>query len=333
MSREAGRWQAGGAGRRNILPVKQVAPTMRAMTYSKYGNNDVLELTEQPQPKVGPGEVRIRVTFASINPVDWKVMSGGLDQLMDAGFPVIPGWDAAGVVDAVGPDVPEFSPGDRVATYARKQVVSGGTFAEYVTVFATDVAPVPDSVGDDVAAALPLTGLTALRSIEALGISSGDRLLVHAASGGVGSLAVQLAVAAGAEVVGTASAANHDKLRALGATPVEYGDGLLGRLQETAPQGFDAVADFAGGVLETTLAVLADGGRHVSIADPSVIEHGGRWLWVRPDGPRLTDLLARVADGQLSVDIDRTFELADLAEAFAASQDGTARGKLLLRIA
>lgn len=306
---------------------------MRAMTYSKYGNNDVLELADRPQPKVGPGEVRIRVTYASVNPVDWKVMSGGLDELMDASFPVIPGWDAAGVVDAVGPDVPEFRAGDRVATYARKQVVSGGTFAEYVTVFASDVAAVPDGVDDQVAAALPLTGLTALRSIEALHVGAGDRLLVHGASGGVGSLAVQLAVAAGAEVVGTASPANHDKLAALGATPVAYGDGLLERLQEIAPQGFDAVADFAGGVLETTLAVLKDGGRQVSIADPTVIEHGGRWLWVRPDGARLADLLARVASDKLSVDIDRTFDLADLPEAFAASQDGSARGKLVLRIA
>lgn len=306
---------------------------MRAMTYSKYGNNDVLELTDRPQPKVGPGEVRIRVTYASINPVDWKVMSGGLDQLMDASFPVIPGWDAAGVVDAVGPDVPEFGIGDRVATYARKQIVSGGTFAEYVTVSAPDVAAVPDGVGDEVAAALPLTGLTALRSIEALHVGAGDRLLVHGASGGVGSIAVQLAVAAGAEVVGTASPANHDKLAALGATPVAYGDGLLERLQEIAPQGFDAVADFAGGVVETTLAVLKDGGRHVSIADPTVIEQGGRWLWVRPDGPRLAELLARVASGKLTVDIDRTVDLSELPEAFAASQEGTARGKLVLRIA
>lgn len=306
---------------------------MRAMTYSKYGSNDVLELTEQPLPKVGPGEVRIRVTYASINPVDWKVMSGGLDQLMDAGFPVVPGWDAAGVVDAVGPDVPEFSAGDRVASYARKQVVSGGTFAEYVTVFATDVAAIPEGVADDVAAALPLTGLTALRSVEALGLGAGDRLLVHGASGGVGSLAVQLAVAAGATVVGTASPSNHDKVTALGATPITYGDGLAERLHDVAPAGFTAVADFAGDVLQTTLAVLADGGRHVSIADPTVTEAGGRWLWVRPDGPRLAQLLGQVAAGDLSVDIDRTFELADLADAFAASQEGTARGKLVLHIA
>ncbi|MDN6332906.1 MAG: NADP-dependent oxidoreductase, partial [Micrococcaceae bacterium] len=186
------------------------------MTYSKYGSNDVLELTELPVPKVGPGEVRIRVTHASVNPVDWKIMSGGLDGLMDAHFPVIPGWDVAGVVDAVGPDVPEFASGDRVAAYARKQVVSGGTFAEYVTVFAVDVAAVPEGVTQETAAALPLTGLTAQRSLEALDVLPGERLLLHAASGGVGFLAAQLAIATGAEGVGTASVANHEKLTALG---------------------------------------------------------------------------------------------------------------------
>lgn len=303
------------------------------MTYDTYGGNDVLRLTELPLPKVGPGEVRIRVTRASVNPVDWKVMSGGLDGLMDAHFPVIPGWDVAGTVDEVGPDVPEFAVGDRVASYARKQVVAAGTFAEYVTVYATDVAPVPDAVPDDVAAALPLTGLTALRSIEALEVRPGDRVLVHAASGGVGAIATQLAVALGAQVVGTASPRNHGKLADLGAVPVAYGEGLEDRLQEAAPGGFDAVADFAGGVLETTLAVLRPGGRHVSIADPAVTGSGGRWLWVRPDGPRLTGLLTRVANGGLVVDIDRTFDLADLAEAFAASQDGSARGKFVLRVA
>ncbi|WP_372698008.1 NADP-dependent oxidoreductase [Arthrobacter sp. JSM 101049] len=306
---------------------------MRAMTYGTYGGNDVLELTELPRPKVGPGEVRIRVTRASVNPVDWKVMSGGLDGLMDAHFPVIPGWDVAGTVDEVGPDAPEFSVGERVAAYARKQVVAAGTFAEYVTVYANDVARVPEAVPDDVAAALPLTGLTALRSMETLEVRPGDRVLLHGASGGVGAMATQLAVCTGAHVVGTASARNHEKLSALGATPVVYGDGLEERLQDIAPDGFDAVADFAGGVLETTLAVLRPDGRHVSIADPAVTASGGRWLWVRPDGPRLSGLLARVADGGLVVDIDRTFDLADLAEAFAASQDGSARGKLVLRIA
>ncbi|WP_367620330.1 NADP-dependent oxidoreductase [Corynebacterium sp.] len=289
-------------------------------------------MTDRPIPRVGPGEVRIRVTRAAVNPVDWKVMSGGLDALMAAEFPAIPGWDVAGVVDAVGPDTPEFAVGDRVSAYARKQVVSGGTFAEYVSVMADDVAAVPDGVSDDIAAALPLTGLTALRVLETLAVTKGDTLLVHAASGGVGYLASQLAVAAGATVVGTASPANHDKLSSIGVTPVAYGDGLQERLRDIAPDGFDAVADLVGGVLDVSLDVLSEGGRLASIADPAVEEHGGRWVWVRPDGECLSQLLEEVAGGRLTVEIDRTFPLERVADAFAVSQDGSARGKLVIEV-
>lgn len=310
-----------------------VVATMRALTYDRYGTTDELRITDRPAPKVGPGEVRIRVTRASVNPVDWKVMSGGLDPLMDAHFPVIPGWDVAGVVDEVGPDTPEFAPGERVAAYARKQIVSAGTFAEYVSVMADDVAAVPDGVTDDVAAGLPLTGLTALRVLETLAVTKGDTLLVHAASGGVGHLAAQLAVAAGATVVGTASPANHERLTALGVTPVAHGEGLAERLTEVAPEGFDAVADLVGGVLDVSLGALREGGRIASIADPTVEEHGGRWVWVRPDGERLGQLLDEVAAGRLAVEIDRTFPLEQVAEAFAVSQEGSARGKLVISVA
>ncbi|MGO1167804.1 MAG: NADP-dependent oxidoreductase [Janibacter sp.] len=306
---------------------------MHAMTYDRFGDDDELRMVERPTPKVGPGEVRIRVTRASVNPVDWKVMSGGLDPLMDSRFPVVPGWDVAGVVDAVGPDTPEFAPGDRVAAYARKQVVSGGTFAEYVTVRADDVALVPDAVTDDVAGALPLTGLTALRVLETLAVTKGDTLLIHAASGGVGHLACQLAVAAGATVIGTASPANHDKLAAIGVTPLAHGDGLAERLAEVAPDGVDAVADLVGGVLDVSLAALRAGGRLASIADPGVEEHGGRWVWVRPDGERLAQLLAEVAEGRLTVEIDRTYPLEQVADAFALSREGGAKGKLVVTVA
>lgn len=323
---------AGAAAGIRPAPVV-VDARMRAMTYDQYGTEDVLQLTDQPVPKVGPSEVRIRVTRASVNPVDWKVMSGGLDAMLDAHFPAIPGWDVAGVVDEVGPDTPEFTAGDRVAAYARKQVVSGGTFAEYVTVMADDVAHVPDEVTDEVAAALPLTGLTALRVLETLAVQEGETVLVHAASGGVGHLATQLAVTAGATVVGTASPDNHEKVREAGGTPVEYGDGLEGRVRELAPDGVDAVADLVGEVLEPSLAVLREGGRIASIADPSVLEHGGQWVWVRPDGERLEHLLGEVAAGRLRVDIDRSFPLEELPEAFRVSREGEAQGKLVIVVA
>ncbi|HLR95181.1 MAG TPA: NADP-dependent oxidoreductase, partial [Jiangellaceae bacterium] len=182
------------------------------MTYSEYGEPSDLELSDAPMPKASPGSVVIRVERASVNPADWKVMAGGLDPLIDAVFPVIPGWDVPGVVEQVGPDTPEFSPGDRVASYGRKDVIHGGTFAEYVALPATSVAAIPDGVDAEAAAGLPLAGLTALRCLETLELSEDDILLIHAASGGVGFTAAQLARATGARVIGTASAQNHEKL-------------------------------------------------------------------------------------------------------------------------
>jgi NADPH:quinone reductase-like Zn-dependent oxidoreductase len=302
------------------------------MTYAKYGDENVLELTERPEPKVGPSQLLVRVTRASVNPVDWKVMSGALDAMIETRFPAIPGWDVAGVVEKVGPDTPEFSVGDRVAAYARKIDVSGGTFAEYVNMPVDFAAKIPEGVSDDQAGALPLTGLTARRSINALEPTDRDTVLLHAASGGVGFLAAQLAARTGATVLGTCSPRNFDKLRRIGVNPIEYGEGLAERVREAAPQGVDAVADFAGEVLDTTLAVLNDGGRHVSIADPAVLEHGGRWLWVRPDGEGLAELLALVAAGDLTVDIDRTLPLEQLAEAFRLSREGQAQGKIVIRV-
>lgn len=300
------------------------------MIYTEYGDPSTLRLQDVAMPTLSPGAVLIRVERASVNPVDWKVMAGGLDGLIETVFPVIPGWDVAGVVEAVGPDTPEFSPGDRVASYGRTDVIHGGTVAEFVALPATSVAAIPESVGVDAAAGLPLTGLTALRSLETLELTAEDTLLIHAASGGVGYLAAQLAREIGATVIGTAAPHNHDKLTALGVTPVAYGEGLVERVREIAPDGVSAVADFVGGVREDTLALLAEGGRHVSIADPSVEEVGGRWVWVRPDGARLHTLLEKVAGGALDVEIDRTFALADAAEAFEASMNGAANGKLLI---
>ncbi|MFF0413185.1 NADP-dependent oxidoreductase [Kitasatospora sp. NPDC004745] len=304
---------------------------MRAVTYDSYaGDNSRLQYGEVPDPKVGPGQVLIQVRAAAVNPVDWKVMAGGLDGMMDTVFPVVPGWDVAGVVTAVGPDTPEFTPGDEVMAYARKDVVQAGTFAEYVTVAAPAVARKPASLDWAQAAGLPLAGLTALRSLNRLAVGPGDLLLVHGAAGGVGSLAVQLGRDRGARVIGTASERNHAFVRELGGEPVSYGDGLVERVRALAPDGVSGVADFVGGQLETTLAVLADGGRHVSVADPRVEQHGGHWIWVRPDGAELAELAAAADRGALTVEVAGTFPLERTAEAFDASRTGHTRGKLVI---
>ncbi|MFJ8083192.1 NADP-dependent oxidoreductase [Streptomyces sp. NPDC096205] len=304
---------------------------MRAVTYDAYApDNSRLRLQEVPDPKVAPGQVLIQVRAAGVNPVDWKIMTGGLDGMMDTVFPAIPGWDVAGVVTGTGPDAPEFAVGAEVMAYARKHVVHAGTFAEYVAVDASAVAHKPAGLDWAQAGGLPLAGLTALRTLDRMDVGADDTLLVHGASGGVGSLGVQLAVDRGARVIGTASERNHDFLRGLGAEPVAHGDGLAERVRALAPDGVSAVADFVGGQLEATLAVLAPAGRHASVADPSVQQHGGSWIWVRPDGEKLAELAALVERGALTVEVAETFPLEAVGAAFDASRTGRTRGKLVI---
>src|SRR5699024_8316825 len=169
----------------------------------------------------------------------------------------------------LGFDTPEFSIGDEVVAYARKDVLGGGTFAEKVAVPVRAVAPKPKSLSWEQAGGLPLAGGTALRTLESLGDLAGRTVLIHGASGGVGSFAVQIAKAAGARVIGTASETNHEYLRGLGAEPVTYGPGLADRVLEAAGGPVDGVDDFVGGVLDDTLAMLADGGTQATCADTS----------------------------------------------------------------
>ncbi|MFB6891583.1 NADP-dependent oxidoreductase [Kitasatospora sp. NPDC056327] len=305
---------------------------MRGMAYDSYGGAEVLREAELPLPKVAPGEVLVKVRCAAVNPVDWKIMAGGLDALMETVFPVVPGWDVSGTVERVGIDVPEFAVGDEVFAYARKDYVHGGTFAQYVSVPVRSLAAKPASLSWAQAAAVPLAGLTAHQLLTRLGTGAQDTVLVHGAAGGVGSFAVQLARVLGARVIGTASPRNHDRLRALGCEPVAYGDGLAERVRALAPDGVSVVADCVGGVLDTTLAVLADGGRHASIADDAVLGAGGQWVWVRPSGEDLA-ALGRLADaGRLTVDIAATFPLAELAAAFGLSREGHVAGKIVIDV-
>ncbi len=257
-------------------------------------------------------------------------MAGLLDAMLDTVFPVIPGWDAAGIVTRTGPDTPEFAVGDEVMAYAREDVVQAGTFAEYVAVSAPAVARKPAGMDWVQAGGLPLAGLTALRSLDRPAVGPQDILLVHGAAGGVGSLAVQLGQDRGARVIGTAFERNHSFLRRLDAESVVYGEGLVERVRALAPDGVSAVRDFVGGQLEATLAVLAPGGRHVSIADPTVEQHGGHWIWVRPDGAKPAELAALADRGALTVEVAQTFPLEKVGEALDASRTGHTRGKLVI---
>lgn len=306
--------------------------TMKAITYDQYGDNSVLQLTDQPIPKVGPDDVLVKVKSASVNPVDWKIMMGYLDPVLHTWFPVTPGWDVAGVVEQVGMDVPEFKVGDEVIAYARRDMVNDGTYAEYTTVPVRALARKPAALSWDEAASLPLAGLTAYQLLTRLGLQKDETVLIHNAAGGVGIMGVQIAKHFGARVIATASEKNHDFLRELGAEPVAYGDGLTERVKALAPEGVDLVADFVGGVLDVTQAVLKAGGRHASIADGGVTEAGGQMVWVRPSDTDLQALADMADAGALTVPLAATFELADTAKAFELSQGGHARGKIAIHV-
>ncbi|MGP3952571.1 NADP-dependent oxidoreductase [Streptomyces sp. 7N604] len=304
---------------------------MKAVTISAYGETP--QITVQPEPKVGPDTVLVRTKAAGVNPVDWKVAAGYLDQIMYVHFPLIPGWDLAGVVERAGPSVTEFAPGDEVIGYNRQDVVQHGTYAELVPAPVRTLARKPASLSWQQAAGLPLAGLTAYQSLSAAGVGRGDTVLVNAAAGGVGSLTVQIAAARGARVIGTASEPKHGYLRSLGAEPVTYGEGLVDRVRALAPEGVDAAFDFVGDdAIPASLELAKSPSRVVSIIDPGIAERGGRYLFVRPDSADLTALGELADAGKLTVHVDKELPLAEVAEAFRLSQEGRTRGKIVLLV-
>ncbi|MBP2406245.1 Quinone oxidoreductase 1 [Streptomyces netropsis] len=306
---------------------------MKAISYRAYGGPEVLEFGELPEPKVGPDSVLVKVRAAAVNPVDWKAQAGYLDGMLQAVFPVVPGWDVSGVVVALGADTPEFAIGDEVMGYVREDLLSRGTFAEYVAAPVRTLARKPANLTFEQAAGIPLAGLTAYQALRAAGTGEGDTVLVHAAAGGVGTMAVQLAKHLGARVIGTAGERNHDYLRALGAEPVTYGDGLAGRVRALAPEGVDVVLDLVGGgTIHTSPEVTAPGARLISIADPEVAALGGRLLWVRPDAADLTALSHLAEQGVLTVEVAEVFPLEKTADAQRLSAEGHTRGKIVVTV-
>ena len=307
---------------------------MRAVALNEYGGPEVLQVMDLPDPKVGPDVVLVQTRAAGVNPVDHKMREGGVDGRFPSHFPLVPGWDVAGTVEEVGPDVTELQPGDEVIGYVRRDHVQWGTYAELVPAPLRTLARKPASVGWAAAAGLPLAGLTAWQSLtRGLGVEDGDVVLVHAAAGGVGSFAVQLArVLGAARVIGTASEATHDYLGELGAEPVTYGDGLDERVRALAPDGVTAVLDLVGGdTLEASPSLLAPGGRLASVRAPDKVkELGGRYVFVRPDAGQLTELSRLVDAGQLSIHLHETFTMEEAADAHRLVEGGHVHGKVAL---
>jgi NADPH:quinone reductase-like Zn-dependent oxidoreductase len=306
---------------------------VRAAVYDRFGDESVLRIADDhPEPPVGPDVVLVRAHAAGVNPVDLGIRGGHLVGAFPHHFPITPGWDLSGVVERVGPAVVDFAPGDEVFGYVRRDDVQWGTTAELVPAPQRCLAHKPDSLSFAEAGALPLAGLTAYQALtEALDVGEGDRVLVHRASGGVGFFAVQIAVALGAHVIGTASPRNHGFLRDAGAAEtLDYSAGpISGQLGEPV----DAVLDLVGGdALADAPKQVRDPARIVSIVDTSVLDLGGRYVFVRPDTHDLEEL-ARMADaGQLRVPIAKAFPLEQVAEAQRLVAGGHVRGKVVVTL-
>lgn len=306
---------------------------MKAVVYRRYGGPEALELTELPEPKTHVDSVLIRVKAAGLNRADAALQSGALDSAVETFFPVVPGWDIAGVVERSGPGAPEFATGDEVIAYIRGDVQRAhGGFAELVSADVRAVAHKPRAMSFTEAAGLPLAALTAYQGVvRALAVRPGDTVLVLGAGGGVGSVAVQIAVARGARVIGAAAPDDHDYLRALGAEAVEYGPGLTDQVLGLVPDGVDAVFDTIGdGALATSSGTGRPDTRIASIADPGA--PGSTPVFARMDRDDLTVVTAIAEAGLLSVRIGAVFPLEQAAEAQRAFSSGNVAGKVVLEI-
>ncbi|MFF3019877.1 NADP-dependent oxidoreductase [Streptomyces sp. NPDC057939] len=300
---------------------------MKAAGFHAFGGPEVLELLEVPAPQAGPGEVRVRVKAAGAQPTDCAVRSGWNPPGFTITFPHITGGDFAGVIDEIGEGVTTFQVGDEVLGY-RTQL----TYAQYVTVPADQIVAKPAGLPWEVAGSLSASGQTAHTAIELLKVGEGETVLINGAAGGVGTIAVQLAVLRGAKVIATAREDNHAYLRELGAIPVTYGDGLADRIRAAAPQGIDAALDTASADGLRVAAELVEDKERVGtiFAFDVYQELGVRWIGSQRSAQRLGELAGLVDRGEVRVHVRKTFPLAEAAEAHRELETGHGRGKIVL---
>jgi NADPH:quinone reductase-like Zn-dependent oxidoreductase len=306
---------------------------MKAVTIHEFGGPEELVYEEMPVPEFGPGEMLIKVHATGINPIDWKIRAGHAKRNIQ--FPFILGWDVAGVVAATGSLVSRFKTGDLV--FALADQTRNGAEAEYVVIKTDAAARVPTTVTMEEAAATPLASLTAwMMLFDKADLKPGQRVLIHAASGGVGSFAVQLAKIAGAYVAGTTSAANIDYVKFLGADEViDYKSEDFSEMLHD----FDVVLDTIGGETQKrSFKVLRKKGVLVStlqIEDKNLADfydvtvQGGM---VTPNGARLQEIAGLIDEGKIKIHIDATFDLKNIREAHAYSETGKVKGKIIVKV-
>lgn len=309
--------------------------TMKAIRIHRFGGPEVLIYEEAPKPEAEEGEVLLQIKAAGVNPVDWKIRAGYLEQMMPHTLPLILGLDAAGIVEAVGPGVTQCAIGDEVVAHLTMD--RDGAYAEYAVAKADFTAPKPPSANFVTLAALPVAAVTAWKSLFTVGgLEAGQTVLIHAAAGGVGTMAVQLAKWKGAKVIGTASAKNHDFVQSLGADEViDYNAVKF----EDVVQNVDVVFDTMGGdTQERSWGVLKPNGILVSIvsqpSEETAKAQGVRsaHVWGSPDGPILHELVALVASGDLKPVIATTFPLAEARRAQELGETNHTRGKIVLTV-
>ncbi len=311
---------------------------MQAIAYRQYGSPEVLQVHQRSVPRPSSRDVLIRVAAAGVNPIDYRLRQGEMRWLLPGGFPRVPGFDVAGWVEEAQPSS-GLSKGDRVLAFLNSMY--GGGYAEFAVCSAAAVAPLPDSIDFIQAAGLPLAGSTALQSLRDIGdLRQGDSVLVNGASGGVGSLAIQIAKAYGASVTGVASAKHLDFVRELGADDViDYGTTDFAKLNRQWNIVFDAAGKSS---YQAAHHVLADQGHYVS-TEPSLagaamsiltsaLNKKGRVMLARSKSADLRELVRLAANGQLRVHVDHLYPLAEAAEAHRRLETGNVCGKLILQV-
>lgn len=298
---------------------------MKAVQFSEYGGPEVVHVVEIDEPHAGPGQVRIAVRAAGVNPSDWKRRDGQYRDFENVVFPSGFGYEASGVVDEVVSGVSGVSVGDAVFGFGEN------TMARYAVL--TNWARKPDNVSFEVAGGLPVIAETAMRALEDAGVKAGETLLVSGAAGGIGSAVIQLARLRGIIVIGTASAQKHAYLCGLGAIPTTYGPGLAERVRALAPQGVDAALDLAGSGIIPELIGIAGGPSHViTVADFTAEQYGVKFSHGPPKDPArvLADIARLCSGGFFHLHVEQTFPLEQTAAAQEVSAKGRVTGKLVI---
>jgi len=302
---------------------------MKAARIHDFGSPDVICIEDLPQPELRETDLLVRVIASGINPIEWKIRSGAMAQALQRPLPVTLGWECAGIVEAVGAGVVQFSVGDAVMAYP--EFARGGTHAGFVSIPAAQAARKPEKLTFTEAAAVPMTAQAAWTTIAVSGLAAGERILINGAGGAVGHWLVQLARTKGAEVVGTATSEGLGRITALGADKAL--DYHTDRFEEHGP--FDVLFDLVGGDTQTRAwPALVAGGRLVSTVSPPAREHDGKYghfVFTPPNG----DILARIAvmidsQGLKPLPVDRRIHLSDLAAVHAEGERGTLGGKAVI---